>query len=48
MPCATIERLGGCEMLRTDRFLASLREESRYRALLVKMKLDGDPPGAGR
>ena len=45
---ACIERLGGCEMLRTDRFLASLREESRYRALLVKMKLDGDPPGAGR
>jgi tetratricopeptide (TPR) repeat protein len=38
------ERQGGCEWLRIDRFLRPLRDDPRYRALLVKMQLYGDPP----
>jgi TolB-like protein/tRNA A-37 threonylcarbamoyl transferase component Bud32 len=41
---ACVERQGGCEIVRIDRFLRNLRDDPRYRALLVKMKLYGDPP----
>jgi tetratricopeptide (TPR) repeat protein len=37
------ERQSGCERLRIDRFLRGLRDDPRYRALLVKMKLEADP-----
>lgn len=40
---ACLERQGGCENLRTDRFLRTLRDDARYRALLARLKLDGDP-----
>jgi tetratricopeptide (TPR) repeat protein len=39
-----VERQGGCEWLRIDRFLRPLRDDPRFRALLVKMQLYGDPP----
>lgn len=39
---ACSERQGGCEALKSDRFLRSLRHDPRFRALLAKMKLDGD------
>jgi tetratricopeptide (TPR) repeat protein len=45
---ACAEPLGGCETLRIDRFLRGLRDDERYRALLAKMKLDGDPPSSAR
>jgi len=41
---ACSERQSGCETLKIDRFLRELRDEPRYRALLVKLKL-GDAPG---
>lgn len=40
---ACVERQGGCEIVRIDRFLHNLRDDARYRALLVKMKLYGEP-----
>jgi serine/threonine-protein kinase len=45
---ACAERQGGCERLKIDRFLRGLRDDARYRALLAKMKLDGDPPSSAR
>ena len=41
---ACVERQSGCEILKIDRFFRDLRDDPRYRALLAKMKLDGDPP----
>ena len=41
---ACAERQSGCEILKTDRFFRNLRDDPRYRALLARMKLDGDPP----
>jgi tetratricopeptide (TPR) repeat protein len=43
---ACVERQSGCEMLRSDRFFRSLHDDPRYRALLAKMKLDGDQPNS--
>jgi serine/threonine protein kinase/Flp pilus assembly protein TadD len=40
---ACLERQGGCEGLRADRFLRALRDDPRHRALLAKMKLDRAP-----
>jgi serine/threonine-protein kinase len=40
---ACLERQGGCEGLRADRFLRALRNDPRHRALLAKMKLDRAP-----
>ncbi|HEX6708679.1 MAG TPA: protein kinase [Albitalea sp.] len=37
---ACLERQGGCENLKADRFFRGLRDDPRHRALLVKMKLD--------
>jgi tetratricopeptide (TPR) repeat protein len=34
----------GCETLRIDRFFAGLRDDARLRALLARLKLDGEPP----
>jgi hypothetical protein len=45
---ACMEPQGGCETLKIDRFLRGLRDDGRYRALLAKMKLDGDPPASAR
>ena len=39
---ACLERQGGCEGLKSDRFLRGLRDDPRHRALLSKMKLDGE------
>jgi len=39
---ACVERQSGCEILRIDRFLRNLRDDPRYKALLVRMKLSGD------
>jgi tetratricopeptide (TPR) repeat protein len=39
---ACSERQSGCELLKSDRFFRGLRDDARYRALLAKMKLDGD------
>lgn len=41
---ACVEPQSGCEMLKSDRFFRNLRDDPRYRALLVKMKLNGDRP----
>jgi serine/threonine protein kinase len=41
---ACVEPQSGCEMLKIDRFFRGLRDDRRYRALLVKMKLNGDQP----
>jgi tetratricopeptide (TPR) repeat protein len=38
---ACAEPQSGCEMLKIDRFLRNLRDDPRYQALLVRMKLDG-------
>ena len=43
---ACAESRSGCDLLRSDRFLRSLRRDPRYGALLAKMQLDGDPPRA--
>jgi serine/threonine protein kinase/tetratricopeptide (TPR) repeat protein len=40
---ACLERQGGCDMLRADRFFRGLRNDPRHRTLLAKMKLDRDP-----
>jgi serine/threonine protein kinase/Flp pilus assembly protein TadD len=40
---ACLERLGGCENLKADRFFRSLRDDPRHRSLLAKMKLDDEP-----
>jgi len=45
---ACVERQSGCETLKIDRFLRNLRDDPRYRALLAKLKLDGDRPLATR
>lgn len=37
---ACLERQGGCESLKADRFFRSLRDDPRHRSLLAKMKLD--------
>ena len=37
---ACLERPGGCENLKGDRFFRALREDPRHRALLAKLKLD--------
>jgi len=42
------ERQGGCEILKIDRFFRNLHADPRYRALLVRMKLDGDQPPSPR
>jgi hypothetical protein len=39
-----VERQSGCETLKIDRFLRTLRDDPRYKALLAKLKLDGDRP----
>ena len=39
---ACVERQSGCEILRIDRFLRNLRDDPRYKALLVRIKLSGD------
>ena len=39
---ACAERQSGCETLKIDRFLRTLRDDPRYRALLARLKLDGD------
>jgi tetratricopeptide (TPR) repeat protein len=39
-----VERQSGCEMLKIDRFLRGLRDDARYKALLAKLKLDGERP----
>ncbi|HEX6017449.1 MAG TPA: hypothetical protein VFZ28_05055, partial [Burkholderiaceae bacterium] len=39
---ACSERQGGCEALKSDRFLRGLRDEPRYRALLAKLKLSDE------
>ncbi|MCC7287295.1 MAG: serine/threonine protein kinase [Burkholderiaceae bacterium] len=36
------ERQGGCEALKSDRFLRGLHDEPRYRALLATLKLSGE------
>ena len=41
---ACVERQSGCETIKSNRFLRNLRDDPRYKALLVKMKLDGDQP----
>lgn len=41
---ACVERQSGCEILKVDRFFRNLHDDPRYRALLVKMKLNGDQP----
>lgn len=41
---AYLQRDTGLQQLRVDPFLTGLRNDPRYRALLVRMKLDGDPP----
>jgi tetratricopeptide (TPR) repeat protein len=41
---ACVERQSGCELIKIDRFFRDLRDEPRYKALLVKMKLSDDPP----
>jgi tetratricopeptide (TPR) repeat protein len=38
------QRDPGMIQVRVDPFLQSLRKDARYKALLAKMKLDGDPP----
>ncbi|HEU5297258.1 MAG TPA: protein kinase [Burkholderiaceae bacterium] len=38
---ACLERQSGCESLTIDRFLRELRSDPRYRALLIKLRLDG-------
>jgi len=38
------ERDGGMQVFRVDPLLSSLRSDPRYRAMLVRMKLDGDGP----
>jgi eukaryotic-like serine/threonine-protein kinase len=38
------EHQTGCDLLKIDRFLRNLRDDTRYTALLTKMKLDGAPP----
>jgi tetratricopeptide (TPR) repeat protein len=43
---ACLERLGGCEGLRADRFFRHLRDDPRHRALRARMKLDGDRQGS--
>ncbi|HEY6512619.1 MAG TPA: hypothetical protein VI032_11600, partial [Burkholderiaceae bacterium] len=35
------EHQSGCETLKIDRFLRTLRDDPRYKALLAKLKLDG-------
>jgi serine/threonine protein kinase len=45
---ACLERQGGCENLKADRFLRSLRGDPRHRALLAAMKLDAEPPSSAR
>jgi hypothetical protein len=39
-----VEGYGGGEIIWIDLFLRSLRDAPRFRALLVRMKLYGDPP----
>jgi serine/threonine-protein kinase len=39
---ACSERQSGCELIKSDRFFLGLREDPRYKALLVKMKLGGE------
>jgi TolB-like protein len=39
---ACAERQSGCELVRIDRFFRGLRDDPRYKALLVRMKLSGD------
>jgi serine/threonine protein kinase len=36
----------GLPEIRTDPYFRNLREDPRYQAVLVKMKLDGDPPAS--
>jgi len=38
------QRDPGMQLVRVDPFLQSLRNDPRYQAVLVRMKLDGDPP----
>ena len=45
---ACLERQSGCEALKIDRFLGSLRDDPRYDALLAKLKLSGEKPLATR
>ena len=42
------ERQTGCELVRIDRFFRGLHDDPRYKALLVRMKLDGDPAAVTR
>jgi tetratricopeptide (TPR) repeat protein len=39
---ACVEHQSGCEGLKSDRFLRNLRDQPRYKALLVKLKLNAD------
>jgi tetratricopeptide (TPR) repeat protein len=41
---ACVERQSGCETLKIDRFLRTVRDDARYKALLARLKLDGDRP----
>jgi serine/threonine protein kinase/tetratricopeptide (TPR) repeat protein len=45
---ACAERQSGCETLKIDRFFRDLRDDSRFRAVLGRMKLDGERPPATR
>jgi hypothetical protein len=43
---ACAEPQGGCEHLKTDRFLRGVSDDPRYRALLVRMKLSSEQASA--
>ena len=45
---ACLERQSGCETLKIDRFLRNLRDDPRFNALLVKLKLSGEKSLATR
>jgi serine/threonine-protein kinase len=45
---ACSERQTGCELVRIDRFFRGLHDDPRYKALLARMKLDGDLTTATR
>jgi serine/threonine protein kinase len=40
------QRDPGMQLVRADPLLQNLRKDARYKAVLVKMKLDGDPPAS--
>jgi serine/threonine protein kinase/TolB-like protein len=48
LTAACAARHSGCERIRVDRFLRGLHDDPRYRTLLARMKLDGDPPVSAR